>query len=86
MDPFRYCVYCGADCYEDEPQHTDGCPSRTDVFPAEPDDDMVCMDCGAPFGPGDFYTHRWGEPLDGTPCGDVICLGCAAHAELLAAS
>lgn len=90
MDPFRYCIYCDADCYENEPAHTGGCPSSTGIFPIEslhvPDgdeSDAACMDCDQPFRRGDSYTHRWAEPIDGTPCGEVICLGCAAEAELL---
>lgn len=98
-DPFRYCIYCNADCYESEPEHAADCPSVTDVFPFTekdtlcrcgrplPDDQrMVCMDCKATFEPGDHYTHRWVGEADmgfgSHPVGEVICLGCAALAEI----
>ena len=68
-DPFRWCA-CGADCYADEPEHTDECPSVTGVYPVTEQDlgirgpndpyahGMRCMDCEADFKVGDHYTHR----------------------------
>lgn len=68
-DPFRYCVYCRADCYEPEPEHSAACPSSTGVFPVRERDvlcpgckkthiGMRCGDCEAEFQVGDHYTHR----------------------------
>jgi len=70
-DPFRFCVYCEADCYEEDPEHGDDCPSTTGVFPvnkrmlvsinAEGElehSGMRCGDCRDPFVAGDHYTHR----------------------------
>ena len=69
-DPFRYCVYCEADCYEDETQHAEDCPTNTGVFPVRRQDlaphcpecgwnaGMLCMDCEQPLEIGDFYMHR----------------------------
>ena len=70
-DPFRFCIYCAADCYEEDPEHADDCPSTTGVFPvtkrmlvsisAEGElehSGMRCMDCEDSFAAGDHYTHR----------------------------
>lgn len=69
-DPFRFCVYCRADCYEDEPEHAGDCPSVTNVWPVTekdlgmrgPDDPyahgMGCVDCGEQFKVGDSYSLR----------------------------
>jgi hypothetical protein len=70
LDPFRYCVYCAADCYEDEPQHKSDCPSITGLFPIRENDlgpkcgncgyqpGMCCGKCHTPFAIGDFYVNR----------------------------
>ena len=78
-DPFRFCVYCAADCYADEPDHAPTCPSVTGVYPVRPEDlgpkcnhcgeralGMTCMDCGDELKVGDHYMHRVveeGDPL-----------------------
>lgn len=82
-DPFRWCVYCDADCRVDEPDHADDCPFSTGVFPITERDvcdnpcphcscggGMTCMDCGEPFKLGDFYTHR--VVTDGDRIGRII--------------
>jgi hypothetical protein len=35
-DPFRFCIYCGVDCYEPLPEHGDECPSNTGLWPVTP--------------------------------------------------
>ena len=71
-DPFRFCIYCEADCYEEDPGHADDCPSTTGVFPVREEDagpqcphcgeridgEMHCADCDQPLRVGDHYTHR----------------------------
>ena len=68
-EPFRWCVYCDADCYMPEPEHAEGCPSSTGVFPVREDDvlchgckktylGMRCSDCETEFKVGEHYTHR----------------------------
>lgn len=81
-DLYRFCIYCEADCEGPDPEHTDGCPFSTDVWPVSGEEPggVACMDCGHPFAPGAFYTHRWIEE----DVGEVICLGCAALEELAA--
>lgn len=83
-DPFRYCVYCEADCYADEPEHDAECPSNTGLYPVTtetlgmrgPDDPYAfgarCMDCGVEFKLGDTYTHR--EVADDVR--EMVCVGC----------
>jgi predicted RNA-binding Zn-ribbon protein involved in translation (DUF1610 family) len=77
-DPFRYCIYCDADCYADEPEHADDCPSGTGVYPVT--EQLLkpicphcgeslyglprCMDCGEPFKLGDRYMYRVVEAGD----------------------
>lgn len=34
-DRYRWCVYCGTDCWEDEPEHGPDCPSTTGLWPVE---------------------------------------------------
>ena len=77
-DPFRYCVFCNADCYVDEAEHADDCPSVTRVWPVREEDmgpkcshcgerafgPMHCMDCGASLNVGDHYMHREVDPGD----------------------
>lgn len=60
-DPFRYCVYCGADCYEDgaedfshdyreDVEHKPDCPSVTGLYP-------VTMETLGMRGPDDPYAY-----------------------------
>lgn len=78
-DPYRFCVYCEADCKVDEPEHAADCPSSTGVFPVREQDfgpkcahcgerafgaSMRCGDCGAELKVGDFYMHRELDPGD----------------------
>jgi hypothetical protein len=77
-DPFRYCVYCKADCYADEPEHAEDCPSTTGVYPVREGDfgpkcihcgkgahgPMCCAECEAELGLGDHYMHREVDPGD----------------------
>lgn len=72
-EPFRWCVYCDADCDVDEPEHAAACPSTTGVYPVEregpdkrpcehcgklPNVGFRCSDCDCLLGLGDHYTHR----------------------------
>lgn len=93
-DPFRYCVHCGADCYEDDPEHAADCPQSTGVYevqleannkPCEccgyyDDPPMLCSECEEPLYLGDHYTHRQIE----SDIYEPICLSCAAHEALTA--
>jgi hypothetical protein len=77
-DPYRFCVFCNADCYEDDAEHAADCPSVTGVFPVREQDfgptcvhcgkgafgGMRCSDCGAALRLGDHYMHREVEPGD----------------------
>jgi hypothetical protein len=77
-DLYRFCVFCGADCHADEPDHAAECPSTTGVFPVREEDfgpkcvhcgkgafgPMHCMDCGSELGLGDHYMHREIDPGD----------------------
>jgi hypothetical protein len=71
MDLYRFCIYCEADCDEEDPEHAVDCPSTTGVFPVTKrmlvsiNDEgelehsgMNCMDCEDSFAAGDHYTHR----------------------------
>ena len=77
-DPYRWCIYCGADCDLIEPCHRDDCPIQTGVFPVYARDlenhGFICMDCGYEFKEGDFYVVREAQHniVEG------ICLGCGA--------
>lgn len=83
-DPYRYCIHCAADCYEDEPEHAADCPFTTGLWPVTaetlgmrgPDDPyalgMVCMDCGDPFAIGDTYALR--QLADNAF--EAVCIGC----------
>jgi hypothetical protein len=77
-DPFRYCIYCKADCYADEPEHAEDCPSSTGVYPLTENDLKPlcphcgesmrglprCGDCGEKMKLGDHYMHRELDPGD----------------------
>lgn len=83
-DPFRWCIWCNCDCYEDEPDHRFDCPSQTGLRPITPRElgmrgpndpyahGMACMDCGTPFRVGDFAAHRSIED----DIYEVVCVGC----------
>ena len=85
-DLFRYCVYCKADCYEDESEHGPECPQTTGLWPVAESDlgirgpndpyahGMICMDCSSEFSVGDFCVHR---PTDEPDVFEVVCTGCA---------
>lgn len=69
-DPFRFCIYCKADCYVDEPEHTADCPQSTGLFPildqdlgpkcsaCGHQDGVCCGQCERPFALGDCYVLR----------------------------
>lgn len=96
-DVFRWCVYCEADCWADEPEHAEDCPAVTGVWPVRESDldscphcgeatrEMFCMDCGSPLVAGDHYALRdieTGEMAVRPEWGEVVCLGCAALTEV----
>lgn len=82
-DPYRFCIYCGCDCYEDSPDHLPGCATVTGLRPVRPSDldmrgphdpyayGMLCMDCLTPFKVGDVYAVRGGGDI-----GEIVCVGC----------
>ena len=97
-DRYRWCVFCGADCWvsPEFQSHADDCPSVTGVFPVrgeelgglcescgEPSRSMGCCRCDHTFSLGEHY-HRLRIPDtdDSMPGYEVVCAGCAAHAEL----
>lgn len=81
---FRYCIYCGVDCEEYEPDHGGHCPTITGLYPVTPKflgergpndpyaPGAACMDCGTAFKVGDFYAHR--QIADDVI--EVVCIGC----------
>lgn len=84
-DPFRWCVYCGCDCYEDDPEHEPGCATVTGLYPVTERDlgmrgprdpyahGMLCMDCGCEFKVGDVSALR---PTDAGDVFERVCVGC----------
>ncbi|MDQ8043860.1 MAG: hypothetical protein REI11_04605 [Patulibacter sp.] len=65
-EPFRWCVYCGADCQPDAggavERHAADCPSNTGVFDVRPSDlGPECPHCGER--PGGFACTRCAVPL-----------------------
>jgi hypothetical protein len=84
-DPYRWCIYCGCDCYDDEPEHRPDCASLTGLRPIRPRDlgmrgpndpyahGMRCMDCGDLFKLGDFSALR---PTEEGHVFEVVCVGC----------
>lgn len=94
---YRWCVYCKADCWVDEPEHSAGCPSSTGVYevryerchpPCEhcgkrPDPAIRCSECECLLALGDKYTHRQLDDIAGVPVYEPICLGCAAREALV---
>ena len=93
-DPYRNCIWCGVDCYEDEPEHAEDCPQTTGLRPVREEDlgqkcihcgertpGMTCMDCGVSFAVGDFYVlrDRSSGDVESQPyVGEIICVGCGA--------
>lgn len=88
-DPqFRYCIWCGVDCEQDEPEHTAECPSTTGVQTVTAEDlrcpgcrttitGMRCGgECGTQFQEGDHFTYAQDPDTD---LHVIICLGCAAQ-------
>lgn len=86
----RWCVYCRADCWVDEPEHALDCPSSTGVYPVRAEDvkycdgAMLCGQCSAELAVGDTYHHSLlsDEDESGPPVYLVVCAGCAAHEAL----
>jgi hypothetical protein len=88
---FDICTHCGATgCEDGTADHSPDCPLVTgvhvvtlqDMWPGGP----VKCDCGTVLWPGARFSHIWLEPTaDGTPVGQVACLGCVAQHELLGA-
>jgi hypothetical protein len=78
-DPYRWCIHCRADCYENNAVHSADCPSTTGVFPITKKDattcrhcgasevDTSCHTCGAQFVVGDHYVLVNGEVPSGVP-------------------
>ncbi len=99
-DLYRFCVFCEADCYEEDPEHADDCPSTTGVFPVAKRDlvsinaegelehsGMRCMDCEDSFAAGDHYAHRHvgrGALAPGMAEADVYEVICLGCAALAA--
>jgi hypothetical protein len=88
-EPFRWCVFCDADCHEDDPEHADDCPSITGIFPVRLhkhcdsctcNGTIRCMDCGAELKVGDFYMHR---EIEGTDFMAVSPFAGAAVSEVI---
>ena len=90
-DLFRWCIYCGADCYEDEPEHDAACPMLTGLYPVReeelgrcsscghPERMTLCADCEQALDVGDFYLYRQLEDA-GPDVFEKVCVGCAASA------
>lgn len=91
LDPqYRYCVYCGTDCWPEPEnrQHAADCPTTTGIYPVRDQDRLpdgslgACTACGAPFVVGDFYAHISDETgaVVNNPAEDstswVACLPC----------
>ena len=76
-DMFRYCIYCGCDCYEDNPAHRDDCPQTTGVYPITKSDienQVVCAECRSLFAVGDSYCLQAIEGSDDVF--STVCVGC----------
>lgn len=76
-DPYRWCIYCGADCYLEEPPHHESCPMSTGLFPVREEDltphGMRCIDCNQVFQIGDVYVQR---PTENDAVVECVCIGC----------
>jgi hypothetical protein len=69
-EPFRWCIYCDADCEQSSPEHADDCSSVTGLYPVIEQDmtprcpkcgytaGMSCSQCGHDFSLGEFYVLR----------------------------
>ena len=92
-DRWRWCVYCGADCWpEPENQrHAQECPVTTGLYTIGPDDEDPwikgtyggCCSCGTVFQLGDHYVlidSDTGKPATSPECSETTCVGCAALA------
>lgn len=69
-----HCPWCGLDG-----EHLVDCPALLGVYPVE-DDGMLCEDCTAPLGLGEFYVYV--TPDDDHPHFRALCLGCGARDQL----
>lgn len=90
-DRFRWCIYCGADCWPepDNQNHDLDCPMTTGLYPITSADldpwggyGSCCL-CHVPFGVNDLYMlidDNTGHARTGVPSAMswVVCLGCAA--------
>lgn len=47
-DPFRFCVHCGADCYDPDSEHAAACPQATGVYTVTAKETQPCPHCGKP--------------------------------------
>lgn len=83
MDAYRWCTYCGADCWlpEGQQEHRVDCPEVTGLHPV--DEHLVdlkakCGRCEDQFVLGDVYVH---VPIQagGANVVELVCLGCAAQ-------
>lgn len=84
-DPWRWCIDCGCDCYEDEPNHALDCGANTGLFRVTDRDlgmrglrdpyahGMSCAECGAEFRLGDYCAHQRTEEDDVFV---TVCVGC----------
>lgn len=79
MDPYRFCIWCGVDCYVEDPPHAPSCPQATGLYPVRAADlkpnGMRCIDCSTPFEIGEYYIQR---PTDTEDVYEIICVGCGA--------
>lgn len=61
-DAYRWCIYCGADCWLEEPAHYALCPFEIGLFPVTEKEirphGFACVECGVEFKVGDVYVHR----------------------------
>lgn len=97
-DPFRFCVFCGADCHIENVEHSAECPSVTGVYPVRVekhcpsctcDGTIFCCRCDAELKIGDHYMLHELEPgdasipgIEGASVSEVICVGCAGQTML----
>lgn len=87
-EPWRWCVYCDADCEVDEPEHATDCPSETGLYPVEQRDvpagacekcghynqvGMLCAECNCELKVGEFYAL---QSTDDDDIRVVVCVGC----------
>jgi hypothetical protein len=94
-DNWRWCVYCKADCWPDEPDHDEDCPSVTGRYPIDhpaekPAPPSECCRCGHEFEKGRGEVYRLiriagDEDLDDHeyPTYESVCEDCAIRVELM---